>query len=247
MRDLRGCRKTQTLIQRRGLRGARTKAEDPKRRRRELDDPARQRRSYGPTAILRKDVEIPQTADRGVALVGVVHEPANGHETPVEKAAEKRLALPREPVRARLPLVHDTPEKRKTLRLRGHEERPDLVARYLEEPYRILHTPPRRRWPSARPLPRRCVLAIPRRRPVKLGVRKLRGISLALALRDGPLPGRSVNGESRPTVTVFIRDVNEQCVAIVLHAHSVQRVAFFFEASHLVTPRLARHERRPSF
>lgn len=127
------CREAKSLVQRRCLRSACAETKNLERRLRELDDTARQRCSYGSTSILGKDIEIPQTPNCSLPLIGVAHKAANRHEAIINEVTEERLALSHEPVRASLPLAHDAPEKPKALRLRGNEKRTDLVARQIEK------------------------------------------------------------------------------------------------------------------
>ena len=72
---------------------------------------------------------------------------------------------------------------------------------------------------------------------IELGVCGLCRVQLAPALCDGPLSRTSINGERSPALTMFIGDVDEQCVPIVLHANSVLRIAFFFKSAHRSTAR----------
>src|SRR6185312_8796219 len=70
-------------------------------------------------------------------------------------------------------------------------------------------------------------------RPSGVGVQALEGVSRRLALtarlRDGPAPGGAVDGENGPAAAVFVAEVHEQRVAVVLDAQTVGVVALLAE------------------
>src|SRR5688572_28040033 len=76
--------------------------------------------------------------------------------------------------------------------------------------------------------------------------RGLRGIQLATTLSNGPLARNPVNRDGRPALPMFARNVDEQRVFIVLHADSMQRVAFLLETADRATAGDAPHERCPA-
>jgi hypothetical protein len=109
--QLRGCPEAETFVEGRRLRSCSAKTEYLKRRARELDYMAHKRCSYFATTILRQNVEIPKTADRCLALVGIPCEPTDRNETAIKKATQQRFAIHRKPIRTRLPFVDHTSDK----------------------------------------------------------------------------------------------------------------------------------------
>jgi len=58
-------------------------------------------------------------------------------------------------------------------------------------------------------------------------MRRYRRLQLAFTLSYRPLPRSSVDGESRPTLTVLVRYVDEESVAVVLHPNPMAGVPLF--------------------
>src|SRR5687768_12925593 len=81
---------------------------------------------------------------------------------------------------------------------------------------------------------------------IQVTVRRLRCIRPTATLCDRPLPGRPVDRERGPALTVLPRDVDQQRVLVVLHANPVPGIPFFFQAAHDSTTGSAADERGPA-